>query len=152
MEKIIEIDLFDKYDLTEKYNDKHLFSELLEYIIEQATFVTKRDTVKIVINKKCPMEQDCIKIITDELKQEYNKSLKLYHITNIRQLFLLLLGIFFLFLSTLIKEDVIWKEVLLIGGWVPIWETIDIELFSDLEGRRKRIILKKLLKSEIIEK
>lgn len=98
------------------------------------------------------MEQDCIKIITDELKQEYNKSLKLYHITNIRQLFLLLLGIFFLFLSTLIKEDVIWKEVLLIGGWVPIWETIDIELFSDLEGRRKRIILKKLLKSEIIEK
>ena len=152
MEKIIEIDLFDKYDLTEKYNDKHLSSELLEYIIEQATFVTKRDTVKIVINKKCPMEQDCIKIITDGLKQEYNKSLKLYHITNIRQLFLLLLGIFFLFLSTLIKEDVIWKEVLLIGGWVPIWETIDIELFSDLEGRRKRIILKKLLKSEIIEK
>ena len=54
--------------------------------------------------------------------------------------------------ATLIKEDVIWKEVLLIGGWVPIWETIDIELFSDLEGRRKRIILKKLLKSEIIEK
>ena len=104
------------------------------------------------MNKKCPMEHDCIKIIPDELKQEYNKSLKLYHITNIRQLFLLLLGIFFLFLSTLIKEDVIWKEVLLIGGWVPIWETIDIELFSDLEGRRKRIILKKLLKSEIIEK
>ena len=33
MEKIIEIDLFDKYDLTEKYNDKHLSSELLEYII-----------------------------------------------------------------------------------------------------------------------
>ena len=51
MEKIIEIDLFDKYDLTEKYNDKHLSSELLEYIIEQASFVTKRDTVKIVINK-----------------------------------------------------------------------------------------------------
>ena len=143
MEKIIEIDLFDKYDLTEKYN---------EYIIEQASFVTKRDTVKIVINKKCSMEQDSIKIITDGLKQEYNKSLKLYHITNIRQLFLLLLGIFFLFLSTLIKEDVIWKEVLLIGGWVPIWETIDIELFSDLEGRRKRIILKRLLESEIIEK
>ena len=37
---------FDKYDLTEKYNDKHLSSELLEYIIEQASFVTKRDTVK----------------------------------------------------------------------------------------------------------
>ncbi|MGN1302507.1 MAG: hypothetical protein ACI4VO_02495, partial [Clostridia bacterium] len=37
-----------------------------------------------------------------------------------------------------------------IGGWVPIWETIDIELFSDLEGRRKKIILKRLLESEII--
>lgn len=80
MEKIIEIDLFDKYDLTEKYNDKHLSSELLEYIIEQATFVTKRNTVKIVINKKCPMEQDCIKIITDELKQEYNSRVILHGI------------------------------------------------------------------------
>ena len=32
MEKIIEIDLFDKYDLTEKYNDKHLSSDFPVFI------------------------------------------------------------------------------------------------------------------------
>lgn len=152
MEKIIEIDISDKNDLIDKYNNKKLSKELMEYIIEQAIFVTRKDKIKIVINKKCSIEQDYIKIIKEGLKEEYSKSLKIYHLNNIRQLLLLILGIIFLFFSTLIKEDVIWKEILLIGGWVPIWETIEIELFSDLEGRRKRFILNKLLKGEIIQK
>ena len=91
-------------------------------------------------------------MIENGLKQEYEKSKKIYHITNIKQLLLSLLGIIFLFLSTLIQEDIIWKEVLLIGGWVPIWEAIELELFSDSEERRKRMILKNLLKTEIEEK
>ena len=91
-------------------------------------------------------------MILESFKEEYEKSLKIWHLTNIRQLFLLMIGIIFLFLSMLIKENVIWKEILLIGGWVPIWETIDLELFSDAEGKRKRMILNQLIKSEIEEK
>ena len=45
-----------------------------------------------------------------------------------------------------------WKEIVLISGWVPLWEVIDVELFSDYEGRKKRRIITKLLNSEIIEK
>lgn len=88
----------------------------------------------------------------DGFYQEYEMSKKIYHITNIKQFFLLMIGVIFLFLSTIVNESIIWKEILLIGGWVPIWEMIDLELFSDFQERRKRKILKKLLKSEIIEK
>lgn len=44
------------------------------------------------------------------------------------------------------------KEILLISGWVPIWEMVKIELFPDVQGRIKRKYIKKLLKSDIIEK
>ena len=33
MEKIIEIDLHDKYDLVEKYNENKISNELIKYII-----------------------------------------------------------------------------------------------------------------------
>ena len=34
MEKIIEIDLHDKYDLVEKYNENKISNELIKYIIK----------------------------------------------------------------------------------------------------------------------
>lgn len=63
-------------------------------------------------------------MIKEGLKEEYNKSLKNRHDNNVEQLFFLFLGILFIFLSTLIKEETIWKELLLISGWVPILEMI----------------------------
>ena len=62
------------------------------------------------------------------------------------------MGIFFLTLSTLVDSESIWYELMIIGGWVPIWEMIEVELFPDVEERRKRKVIKKLLKSEIIER
>ena len=43
------------------------------------------------------------------------------------------------------------KEILLITGWVPIWEVVDIALFSNTTSKGKRRIIKKLYESEIIE-
>ena len=151
MEKIIEIDIVDKSDLVEKYNDDRLSKELLEFILKEATFITRKDKVKIVINNKCSA-LNSVNIIKEGLKDEYAKNLKLWHIMNYKQLFLLVIGLIFLFLSSLIGDAFIWKELLLIGGWVPIWEVVDIELISDIESKRRRIILKQLLNGEVILK
>ena len=62
------------------------------------------------------------------------------------------LGILFIYLSTLIKNGDVWKEIILITGWVPIWKMIEVEILPDVAGRRKRKIIKKLLNSEFIEK
>ena len=89
-------------------------------------------------------------MINEGFKEEYNRSKQEHIDNNMKQIIFLLLGILFIFLSTTISEEFIWKEILLISGWVPIWEVIDVELFSDAEGIRK--IINKLLQSKIIEK
>ena len=56
-----------------------------------------------------------------------------------------------LLISTFIKNMNILNEIVLIGAWVPIWEAIELELFTDTKEKRKRKQLKKILKGEIIE-
>ncbi len=151
MEKIIEITLTDKEDFLDKYNKKKVTNEIVDYIIRQSMYVTKTDKVKIIINKKCRIEQNSIQMIKDALNEEYNNSMKLHHSIDIKQTFLVLLGIIALILYSITKDEIIWGELFLIAGWVGIWEAIDLELFDDACERRKRKTLKKLLSSEIIE-
>ena len=62
MERIIEIDLIDKYDLVEKYNEKNVSNELIKYIINEAMYIPKKD--KIVI--KTP--EDIANMLMKEMK------------------------------------------------------------------------------------
>lgn len=50
MTKNIEIDLFDKDALTEKYNKKNVSKDLINYIVDEAIFIDKNDTVEIIFN------------------------------------------------------------------------------------------------------
>ena len=149
MKKIIEIDITEKEYLVEKYNKKQSSRDLIAYIIESLSNFDKKDKVKIVINNKVK-DINSKEIIIKGLKEEYYKSLKKHLHNNIVQIIYLIIGIIMLFLSTLIKESVL-SEIVLIGGWVFIWAMVEIEIFTDVEGRRRRKILKKLLESEIIE-
>jgi len=150
MEKVIEIDLVKKYDFIDKYNENKISRDMIEYIINETMYISRKENIKIVINKKCEIQQDCIKMIKEGLEDEYNKSLHNHYMRDVKQVVFLFLGMIFIFLATLIKEKNLWRELLLITGWVPIWEMIEIELFSDMEGRKRRAIIKKILKSEII--
>lgn len=152
MEHIIEIDLHNKHNLIDKYNEKKVSHGLIEYIIKQVEETNLYNDAKIVINKKCHIEEDSIKLIKEGLKEEYNRSLKKRDDNNIKQLIFLGLGILFIYLSTLIKNGDVWKEIILITGWVPIWKMIEVEILPDVAGRRKRKIIKKILRSEFIEK
>ena len=104
MEQIIEIDLNNKYDFIDKYNEKKLSNEVIEYIVKQAISKKKNRKIKIVINKKCRIDKDITKSIKERLKEEYNCSLKERDRNNIKQLIFFLLGLIFIFLSTLIAS------------------------------------------------
>ena len=151
MEQIIEIDLTNKHNLIDKYNEKKVSHGLIEYIIKQAEETNLYNDTKIIINKKCHIDEDCTKLIKEGLQEEYNRSLKKRDENNIKQLVFLGLGILFIYLSTLIKNGDVWKEIILITGWVPIWKMIEVEILPDVVGRRKRKIIKKILDSEFIE-
>ena len=151
MENNIKIDIANKSVLLEKYNESKVSRNVIKYLIKEAMLVDKKEDIKIIINKNSIIEEDCKKLIIEGLKDEFNRSKEKYHADNIKQIYLLILGIILLFLSTLIKENSIWREILLISGWVPIWEMVKIEIFPDVQGRIKRRVIKKLLQCKIIE-
>ena len=151
MEQIIEIDITNKYNLIDKYNENKVSHTLIDYIIKQVNDVNLYKDLKIVINKKCHIDVDCIRLIKKGLQQEYKRSLKRRDDNNLKQLIFFVLGVFFVFLSTLIKNSIVWREIVLITGWVPIWKMIELEILPDVASRRKRKVINKILRSEFIE-
>lgn len=151
MKQKIEIDIMNKHNLIDKYNEKKVTHTLIEYIIKQVNDINLYDEIKIVINKKCQIDDDCSKLIKEGLKEEYNRSLKKRDDNNIKQFIFFILGILFIYLSTLIKNDVVWREIILITGWVPIWKMIEVEILPDVVARRKRRVINKILRSEFVE-
>ena len=146
----MKIDIVNKYDFIDKYNEEKVSSEFMEYIIKQTMWKDRKHKIKIQINQKCEMEQNCAEILKQGLRVEYQRSVKKRNETNIEQFLFLCIGMLAIFLSLQLPEDTIWKELLLIAGWVPLWELLELELFSDVEGRKRRAILKRLIKSEIV--
>lgn len=149
MKRIIEIDLMEENDLFEKYNKRQVSNELIDYMIKEVGILNKNDVIKIIVNNYLTISNTKA-LIKNKLSDEYDKTiLKNRHNVYI-QLIYLIIGIIALFVSSLLK-DTIFKELILIGGWVLIWSMIEIEIFSDTELKRKRKILKQLLDSEISE-
>ena len=150
MEKVIKIDLVNESDIIEKYDSDKISQDLLEYLIKKCEFTRKDDKIKIVINNKCQTKLKYQQMLYEAFKEEYANNLKSHVKTNILQIVLLILGIVFIFMSFQITNEV-WKEIFLIGGWVPIWEMVDLELFNDVRGIKRKKTLLKLIDSEIVE-
>ena len=149
MEKIIDIDIVDLKDLYEKYNKRKVNSDLLTYLLKCIPYFTKKDNFKIRVNNFLG-DIDCVPLIIDGLTKEYNDCDFRQDKNNMLQIFYFLVGVVILFLSTLVKVEV-FKEIVLIGGWVFIWAIVESEISSELELKKKEKRLKKLLESEWIE-
>ena len=149
MERVIDIDIVEFKYLYEKYNKRKVNSNLITYLIKCIPYFTKKDNFKIRVNNFLG-DIDCVSLIIDGLTKEYNDCNFRQDSNNIIQIVYFLLGVVILFLSTLINEVVL-KEIVLIGGWVFIWAIVESEISSELELRKKQRRLRKLLESEWIE-
>ena len=150
--KVISVVLDRKFDFLRKYSDNKVSTDLIEYLIDIIDKINKYEKVVIRLNKRCELDVNSIKIIKEGLKEEYKKSIQLRDENNLKQLWFLLMGAFIIFLSTKVPEDLFWKEVLVIIGWVPIWEMFEVELFPDAKERKRRKAIKRLLKCQIVER
>ena len=149
MKNKIEIYINNEEDFLEKYNHKLVSQKLIDYIISKSKNYFKEDKVVLMIENNTKYSDENVeKLIKNGLKFELQNSTKIRDLNNIKQVILVLIGILFLFLSTLIN-DAIFGEVLIVIGWFPIWEALDIEFFTDVKEKRKRSIINKLLESKI---
>lgn len=149
MNRVIKIDLLNETDFFERYNREVISKDLINYLVSEASRFNVSDTIKVVINNQIA-NKNCIPLIKEGLENAYGESIMKSSRNNILEIIYFIMGMAALFISTLI-ERTIFKEIVLIGGWVLIWEMIELEIFSDINDRKKRKILKKLLNCEIIE-
>lgn len=152
MNKEIIVDIRNVEDILEKYNNKRVNKKLIDYLINEVKYIDQSEKITIIINNQTKTKLDIKEILINSLKSKYNNFGIEYHRNNLIQLGLLFLGILLIFISSLINVKYIWKEVILIMGWVPIWEAVKVELFKDFRGIRRKNIISKLLESEIIVK
>jgi len=148
--KKLDIYLENKEDLVEKYNKEHVSNELIKYILSQIEYVDEKDRYELYLHVT-KETKNCADMIKKGLKEEYNKNLKKSKITNIKQIILILISIIILLFSTLVNAENILHEIIIIIGWVPIWEAVELEIITDARESRRRKILKKLMQSHIIE-
>lgn len=152
MEKIININLKKVEDITNKYNDNAIKSELLSYLLDSVKYIKRKDKIKVIIKNKTNLENNNIKkFIILGLEEEYNDSIRHHSINNFKEFIFLIIGILLLYISSYFDNN-IGRELFLIGGWVFIWETIELEVISDNRERRKRFLLKKIINSEFVIK
>lgn len=150
MKKIIEVTLNEDNDLYEKYNKNIASRELINYLVDMMPFFNKKDIIKIVVNNNLVGNDDSAEIIKKSLRQEYENLNYKYNQNNSIQILYLILGVAILFVSTLINDEV-FKEVVLIIGWIFIWTMMELEIFNDKNIIKRRKIIRKLISSEIVE-
>ncbi len=147
MNNIIEVDIENKEDLVEKYNKDVVSRDLIKYIIDKSLKVDYDAKIEILINNKTKL--DAKNLIQEGFKMEYKKLSNEKIRGNIIQVIYFFIGLFFLVMSRLLEETSIFDEIFLIGGWVFIWEVVELELFHDFKNGIRRKKLKQLMKSPI---
>lgn len=142
--KNIIIKLRDESDLYEKYSNE-VSSDLINYLIREIKY-TKED-IKITIHTGLKIE-NIDNIIKDGLLKRYNKLGIIYNFYDYKQIIFFIIGVVFLIISTFINQEVI-KEIVVIAGWVGIWEMIGITLNTDSDIKLNKRKIKKLLDCKI---
>jgi len=150
MKNIIKVNVSKKEDLLEVYDSNSINKKLIEYLIFKAKNFNKKDNLKIVINYSRKTNINIKQYLLNSLFNEFQNIEYINQKNNILQFIFLLVGISFLFLSTTLNKNIIFKEIFIIIGWVPIWRMAQLELFDDFTSRKRKKIIKKLMESEYI--
>ena len=152
MNEII-ININDEKDYENKYNSNNLSSELSNYIYEECKGKSINNKVLIVIKSKYQMKdkekEEIINKIHNNYKTDLNEQLLMIKYSNIKNFVISLLGILFLYLYYFIKINFVLSEMILIVGWVAIWEAVYAWLFIRYKDNIQIKRLKKLANCEI---
>jgi hypothetical protein len=148
MERVVNIDINDKHDLYETYNDNYLNKNLLDYLIRYSSSFKKNDQIVIIIDNNATWKRNFESIMKQSLQHERERLKLQYRDMNIKQLIWLITGSLIIMISTFLPPSAM-QEILLVLGSVPIWEAVSIELFKDTEVRKKIKTINLLMNSVV---
>lgn len=154
----IEVDISEKKYFVSKYNDKTLAPELREYIINELVGYNLDSKVRINIVTKFELtgveEEKYKEIIKKEFRESISELKSETLASDKMKLIMFCLGIMFIISSYFMNSFFggIPGEILMIFGWVVMWEVAYAIFFTDAKRKRKIKRYKQILNSEIVFK
>lgn len=135
------IDLKKKGDFVSRYNNNTLDSKLKEYIINELVGYSTESKVTITINSAFELtdeeKEHYVKILKKEFKEDLDEEKYLVKKNKIKEIYSSVVGTLFILASYFMNLDIlgVLKEIILIVGWVLIWEVAYSIIFTN--GKRK---------------
>lgn len=141
--KSIVVNIRREKDLYEKYSNE-VSSELIKYLVNEAKV---KDDVEVIVNTKLDIK-NIDTLIKEGLEDSIKDIKKIDRFYDSKQVILFIVGMIFLIFSTLTKPEII-KELILIVGWIAVWEVLDIAINIDSKQKYNKKIIKKLINCKI---
>ncbi len=139
----IEVDMSEKKYFVSKYNDNTLAPELKDYLLNEIIGYDINTKINIIIDAKFDLTEEekehYKKLIIKEFKESNDEILYEIDQSNLKKLTLSLIGILFIIASYFFNHIIgeVLEEILMIFGWVALWEVAYAILFTDASRRRK---------------
>lgn len=153
MKHVISVDINEFDSIFNQYNHNLLSYDFGKYLYNSITTIKNTNKITIEITSKIDLSNEEQKKIKETIVKNTEFYLKkeknLKKQDNYNKIFLMIIGITLILLANLIKEIYLIEELLLISGWVAIWEVVNDLLFVDSKRSKKIKYLKRLYKSNI---
>ena len=152
---VIHVDLDNRDEYINKYNDNMICDDLHNYLINEAIKISNKTRIILKIKFNYDVDEDEKNRVKKLIKNDFNDSLNdkiTFNSIAIKDIYLILIGIACIIVSVMfryLKISVI-SEVFLIIGWVPIWELVSNILFIESDERMIKRKYKQLLRASII--
>ena len=153
---VINLDLDDRDEYINQYDDDKISDELHNYIIKEAMKIDNSSRIVIRVNMNFEVNDEEKKKLRRMLMRDFDDSINnrefMVRHDNVRNIYLTLIGISCLIISFLFSYLNIGliSEVFMIIGWVSIWEIVDDVLFEKTEWRLRKRKYMQLKRAKIV--
>lgn len=149
----VRINIKNKEDYKNIYNDNELSSELKQYILDHIKSKNTKQNIKLDITTDFKMDDKDRLNLTYMIRRAFgldvSEIMNIAKKRRIKNLLIFLIGIFFLIAYSFIPKTIFINELILIIGWVLIWESIYNFLFKNIETKLMILRRKQIIKSKI---
>lgn len=150
----IKIHLNNNEDVYNKFNNDILSIDLGTYIYEQYLLLAEPADIKLKISSDEEMNDSYKNKLQDMIQHYFNTNLKelsrMHRVQNAKNILLSVIGICLVLIAHFLNfyNDFIISEVILVAGWVSLWEVFDNIMFKESKWQIKYNVFKRLCKSE----
>lgn len=154
-ETVIEISFDEKDDYINQFNQQKLSSDLSNYILEECRgkSLSNRITLNMKIKFKITEieKEELVRMIHGNYKTDLEEYIIILKHSSLKKFIVFLIGIALIYLAyfnSIISSEVI-KEIILIIGWVAIWEAAYTWFFESSRNKIRKKRLKQLAKCRV---